>query len=38
MYAVTCRLGYSTMEIDNFVIVEESEEKANGMRTTGVFL
>lgn len=35
MYAVTCRPGYSTMKIDNFVIiVEESEEKANGMRKT----
>lgn len=39
MYVVTFRLGYTTMAINNFVIVfEESEEKANGMRNTGVLL
>lgn len=37
MDAVTRRLGYTTVAIDNFVIVEESE-KANGMRKAGVFL
>lgn len=35
MYAVTCRPGYTTMAINNFVvIVEENEEKVVGMRKT----
>lgn len=39
MYAVTCRLGYTTMAINNFyIIIKESEEKANGMRKTEVLL
>lgn len=39
MYALKCRLGYTTVAINNFVIiVGESEEKANGMRRTGVLL
>lgn len=32
-------LGYTSVAINNFVIiVKESEEKANGMRKTGVLL
>lgn len=39
MHAVKCRLGYTTMAINNFVIiVEESEERVNGMGKTGVLL
>ena len=39
MYAVMFKLGYTTMAINQFVvIVVDSEEKVNGMRKTGVLL
>lgn len=39
IYALMSRWGYTTIAISNFVIIMvESEEKANGIRKTGVLL